>query len=138
MTLGVIGDLLLELFDEDRSLRPRPDQTHLTANDVDQLRQLIDPQFANPPADARHARIALDGPNRAVRFGVYAHRTKLDDPKYGVMESDPLLQVKDGAARIEFDGQRSQQHQRRGQQSDDYRQRDVHQAASAPVESRPA
>src|SRR5262245_50463261 len=138
MTLGVIGDLLLELFDEDRSLRPRPDQTHLAANDVDQLWQFIDPQFANPPADASHARIALDGPNRAVRFGVYVHRAKLDDPKYGVMESDPLLQVEGGAARIEFDSQRSQQHQRRRQQSDDYRQRNVQQAARAPVEARPA
>src|SRR5262245_45442896 len=97
MTLGVIGDLLFKLFDEDLAFGARSDQSHLAAHDVDQLRQFIDPQFANPSADAGHARIATGGPNRAVRFGVHPHRTKFDDPKYSVVKSDPLLQIEDGA-----------------------------------------
>src|SRR5882672_460488 len=73
VTLGVIRNSLFKLFDEDRAFGPRPDQAHLAANDIEQLRQFINPSFANPPAHARHARIVFVGPDWAVRFGVYAH-----------------------------------------------------------------
>src|SRR5262245_59754264 len=95
VTLGVIRDHLFELLDEDRAFWPRPDQAHLAANDVEQLGQFIDPQFANPSAHSRYARIAFVGPDRAVRLGVHAHRTELDDPERLVMKPDPFLQVKD-------------------------------------------
>src|SRR5262245_26847051 len=103
VTLGVVRDSLFKLFDEDRALWPRPNQTHLAVNDVNQLRQLINPQFADPPAHVGHARIRFAGPNRAVRFGVHAHRTKLDDLKSGVVDSDSLLPVEDWPAGIELD-----------------------------------
>src|SRR5215470_16765471 len=37
VTLGVIRNSLFELFDEDRAFGPRPDQSHLAANDIEQL-----------------------------------------------------------------------------------------------------
>src|SRR6266542_2491790 len=78
VTLGIIRNSLFELFDEDRAFGPRPDQAHLAANDIEQLRQFINPPFANPRA--------------------HAHRTELDDPECRVVKSDPLLQVEDRAA----------------------------------------
>src|SRR5262249_37924075 len=106
VTLGVVRDSLSKLFDKDRALRPRPNQTHLTVNDVNQLRQFINPQFANPPAHWGHARIGFAAPDRAVRFGVHAHRTKLDDPERSIVYSDSLLPVEDRPAGIELDRQR--------------------------------
>src|SRR5262249_48704974 len=138
VTLGVIRDMLFKLFDEDRALWPRPNQTHLAVNDVNQLRQLINPQFANPPAHAGHARILFAGPNRAVRFGVHAHRTKLDDPKRSIVYPDSLLPVEDRPAGIELDRQSRQQHQRRSQQPDDDRERHVQESARVSVGAYPA
>src|SRR5262249_269373 len=98
VTLGVVRDSLFKLFDEDRALWPRSDQAHLAVNDVNQLRQFVDPQLADPAAHARAARIAFAGPDRAVRFGVHAHRTKLDDPESSIVDSDSLLFVEDRPA----------------------------------------
>ena len=33
--------------------RPRPEQVHLAAQDVDELRQLVEPRGTQPPADPR-------------------------------------------------------------------------------------
>ena len=49
-------DLRVLLEDE----RPRADEAHLAAQDVEQLRQLVERGAAQEPADARDARVVGD------------------------------------------------------------------------------
>ena len=51
-----------------RQGRARTNQTHLAAQDIEQLRQFINAGFAQKPADAGDARIVFDFECRAVPF----------------------------------------------------------------------
>src|SRR5215475_15890188 len=77
MALGVIRDALFELLDELRAFRARPDQTHLAAQYVEKLRDLIDAKLADDPPDSRRPRVVHARPDRALGFGVGPHRAEL-------------------------------------------------------------
>src|SRR2546421_2528540 len=63
----LVGGVLLNLV---RERRTRPDDRHLTAEDVPELRQLVDREAAQDAADARDPRVALvDGPAGALPLG---------------------------------------------------------------------
>src|SRR5260370_9387983 len=66
MALAVVGNLLLEFSDEFRPLRARADDRHIAPQDVEQLRQLIHVELAQPSSDGRNAGIVLLGPDRAA------------------------------------------------------------------------
>src|SRR5205085_4283894 len=97
-------NLFFKPRDEDGAFGSRPDEAHIAANDVDELRQLVNAQLAYEATDARDARIILTRPDRAVLFGVGAHRAKLDHPENVVVQSEALLCVENRPARIELDG----------------------------------
>ena len=62
--LVVAVDALLEVLDELRALGSRPDDAHLAAEDVEELRQLVDRRRAQERADARSAVVALHAAGR--------------------------------------------------------------------------
>ena len=72
LALGVLVDL-----DLDR--RPRADERHLAAQDVDEVRQLVDRRAPQERADARDPRVALvDGQPGAHVLGAGDHRAQLE------------------------------------------------------------
>src|SRR5262249_9218538 len=71
-----------------RQRRARANETHLAAQDIEELRQLIKAQLANHPSDPCHTRVVLDLEERPIGFiqlleagqfllGPYAHRAEL-------------------------------------------------------------
>src|SRR5688500_19778759 len=63
MALFVVRNLLGELGHKVRALRPRADETHFAAQDVPELRNLVDARFAPDATDGRRKRIASTGPH---------------------------------------------------------------------------
>ncbi len=53
LTAGVVRKAALELGNDLRALGPRADQGHVTAKDVEQLRDLVEMGASQEPADAR-------------------------------------------------------------------------------------
>ena len=92
-------------------VRPRPDQVHLAAQHVDELRQLVE---AVAPQAAPQARDPLG----VVGFplGVVAldgmHGAELDELEGPPAAAHTLLDEEHGAARVELDGDRDQGEQR--------------------------
>src|SRR5437764_12708075 len=75
VALLVERNLLRQLLDEERAFRTRPDEAHVAADDVPQLRQLVEAGLADEAADAGDAVVAVAGPDRrAALLGVLAHR----------------------------------------------------------------
>src|SRR5919199_1362137 len=92
MAVAVPVDLALELRDVLWSLRARPDEAHLTAEDVEQLGQLVDRGRAEERPEPRPAVVTLDptGPDtfRQLEHGgvggvggvaAVTHRPELED-----------------------------------------------------------
>ena len=80
----------------------RADQAHLAAQDVEQLRQLVQAGAPEEAADRRDARIALHLEQRAARLvagaqllqqtiGVLTHRAELPHPEAHAVFANPLL-----------------------------------------------
>jgi hypothetical protein len=78
-------------------MRSRAYQAHLAAQDIEELRQLVDAGRADDPPDARDARIVS---RRGVRPGLaaVAHRPELEHPEQLVAAPDAGLDVEHRAA----------------------------------------
>src|SRR5947209_15159124 len=55
-------------LDELDLLRPRPDERHLTAEDVDELGKLVEARPPQQPSDASHARVGRELAHRVVEL----------------------------------------------------------------------
>src|SRR5262245_63906884 len=56
----------------------RSDDRHVAAQDVPELRQLVEVGTAQEPSERRHARIGRLGPHRTgLVFGIVEHRSEL-------------------------------------------------------------
>jgi hypothetical protein len=64
MPLAVAVDALLEIANELRPLRPRADDAHLAAHDVEELWQLVDGSLAQERTDACPAIFSFHAPWR--------------------------------------------------------------------------
>jgi len=75
-----------------RSMRPRADKRHAALKNVQQLRQLIDTESAQKPADRRYSRIVFRGrlTGAEIRL-VRVHAAELEDVDGLIVESDPWL-----------------------------------------------
>src|SRR5262245_25848803 len=93
MPFGIERNDLLQLGDELRTFGPGTDQTHFTAADIDELRQLIEPRLANQLTDAGDPRITLLRPDGAVLLRIDPHRTELDDLERHAVQPDSFLRV---------------------------------------------
>src|SRR5262245_57982379 len=85
-------------------LRAWPDHTQLSAQDVPQLRQLVDLPAAEHPPQPGDSLIALDRYQRSTPAVV--HGPEFVEPKWMTASSDPSLAIQDGTARRTLDGDR--------------------------------
>src|SRR5690242_16547219 len=66
MLQHVKGDLLPDFLHDPRTFRARPDDTHLSLDDIEELWQLIQTRLAEKAANARHPRIILRSEQNGV------------------------------------------------------------------------
>ena len=89
----------------------RTDETHLTGENVEQLRQLVDRRFPDELSDLGDVRVRVIQLMRGgVRIGVGIHGAELQDLKDLLVLPDPVLFEEHGALAVEFDGERHDQH----------------------------
>ena len=88
-------------------LRTRADDRHVAAQDVPELRQLVEVEAAQPAADRRAPRVVVAGPDRAGGvLGAFVHRAELVDLEGAAVESHALLRVEHRAPRSPADERR--------------------------------
>ncbi len=96
--------VLLDLVAE---RRPRPDQAHLSAHDVPELRQLVDGRLAQHAADARDPAVAcVDGVAGSLVLGPVDHRPQLQQLEVLAVLPNSRLPEEDRAAVLELDRDR--------------------------------
>src|SRR5690606_6782408 len=76
---GELRDLPLDPGDVLRALRARADDRHVAAEDVPELRQLVDAGLAHEAADAGDAGVVLRGELGSGGFGIGPHGAELVD-----------------------------------------------------------
>jgi hypothetical protein len=83
--------------------RPRADHTHVSADDVPQLRQLVDRRSSQDPANAGDPRVALvDRVPGAEALCSHHHRAQLQDLEVIAVLPHASLPVEDRPAAVEF------------------------------------
>ena len=94
--------VLVVLLDLVAKRRARPDHAHVAAQDVPELRQLVDRGAPEDAADARDARIALvDREARAELLGADDHRPQLQELEVGAVLAHSRLAVHDRRSALE-------------------------------------
>jgi hypothetical protein len=87
-----------------QGVRTRPDQGHLTPQNVQQLRQFVDAQPPQPFADARDSAVVARGLAVGQQIGLaLVHRTELEDDKRDVVVAMARLAEQDGAGGFDLD-----------------------------------
>ena len=128
MALDVVRDALGELRHKLRPLGPGPHEAHITAHDVENLRQLIHPQLADHVADTGRTRILGLRPLRLTgAFRIGAHAAEFQDVKREPTEPDAGLTVQHRCAQavLELDGQRGHEHRWQRHQQDHRARRQI-------------
>src|SRR5581483_12007826 len=136
---------VLELVEVAQRQRPRPDERHLAAQHVQHLRQLVDRVAPQHAADRGDARVVLDlekRPRRLVRrlerglpLGcVDVHRPELEHAELALAEADAAVAVEDRPGRVELDGERDHEPERRGSEHDQRPEHEVERPLHGPVE----
>ncbi len=101
----VVGHGAAELGDEMGAFGSGPDQPHVTLQDVQELRKLVDVRVPQPIADPGAAAVVVRGPDRAGdALGVGAHAAKLDDAEETTPLPDSLLRIEDRPAGCDQNG----------------------------------
>src|SRR4029077_20880733 len=91
MALHIIWDLLRQLRYEFGTFGPWADEAHVAAQDIEDLRQLIDAQLADDRAHARHAWIGVLCPLRPVQLRVLSHAAELQHLEQLPAQTHPRL-----------------------------------------------
>ena len=124
--LAVGRQLALQFREELRPFRPRPDQAHVAAQDVQQLRQFVEMRGPHEPADPRDARVAGHRPTRPrQRLAVMDHGANLINREEPAATADADLRVKGGAARGQLDDQGGRGDERQGDRSQHQSRREI-------------
>ena len=115
-----------QLLEELGTLRPRPHQRHLAAEDVPQLRKLVEPRSAHEGAGRRDARVVGPRPDGLARtLGVGAHRPELVDRECLAVLAEPDLAQEHRSRRPPHE-QREQREEREREHAQHQRSGDVH------------
>ena len=113
------GNDRLEQLDELRPFGARPDDGHVAAENVQQLRKLVQVRPPQQPADTRRARVAGTGPDRtAAALRVGAHRPELVDREQPPALADPGLPEHDRPPRRRNEQRNDDQHRREDDQGE--------------------
>src|SRR5438477_433272 len=75
----ILGDVITKAREYAGTLGPRSNDVHLAANDIEQLRNFVNPVLSHDAADARHTGVTFGRPDRALLFGADLHRPQLED-----------------------------------------------------------
>src|SRR5471032_1921188 len=94
--------------------RTRTDKTHVTAEDTEKLRQLIQTGLAQEGSTRSQEFLGIGKQMRGYRRRIDSHGTEFRHAENAVMTTDPIRPVDDGAARTAFDKQ-AHQRDRQGQ-----------------------
>lgn len=123
----LVGDL--------RAFRAGADDRDLTAEDVEELRQLIKTASAHEAPDLRDAGIAVSGgkAGNAVLLRVHPHAAKLQQAERFSVFGEPGLPVKDGSAVGRLDDDCEDQHQRPENRDGDRREKDVEESLKEEI-----
>src|ERR1043165_5430341 len=113
MALFIVGNLVGQLGHEGWPFGTRADKSHLSAQDVPKLRNLVHADLANYPAHSGHPIVVLAGPDGPVLFVVDSHPAKLCQDKRPSLLSNSLLLIEDRTTRFEFNEDRCQYHDRK-------------------------
>jgi hypothetical protein len=106
--------------------RPRADDAHVAADDVPELRQLVDREAAENPAGGGDPGVAVvDGVACAQLLRPHHHRPQLEQLELLAVLSDALLPVEDWPAVLELDRERPGSQERAGQHQTGRGQGDV-------------
>jgi predicted dehydrogenase len=143
----VLRDVFPQPGDDAGPLGARANDVHVAAQDVPELRQLVETELAHHPSERRHAGIVLLCPDRPREpFGIHPHRAELEDgedlatqvlvPTFAErqrlapapIEADACLRVDHRAAGGHADGDRDEKEERREQQEAQPRDRDIERA----------
>src|SRR4029077_1479400 len=85
--------------------RPRSDETHVAAQDVDELRQFVHRRSAEHAADARNSWIVFCRLHWAAhQLRVRSHRPNFQRPEPAPAPADTILRKEDRTAVLELDG----------------------------------
>src|ERR1051326_8974362 len=98
-----------------RLLRARPHQAHMALQNVEKLRQFVEPVLADKSPDAGNAIVIVRRPAGTGFFGVLPHGAELVDLKRLAVQTDALLPEEYGPSAFQQDGHRDQGHYRQGQ-----------------------
>src|SRR6185503_5023620 len=92
VTVAIKGQLGRVPARKNLRFRPGPNPAHFPSEDVEDLRNLIEPQLAKPSPNARDPIVIVEGHRRAalVRHFDVAHRPELVDGDLAARETDPL------------------------------------------------
>ena len=106
--------------------RARADDRHLAAEDVHEVRQLVERRAPQDLPDARDAGVAgIDGHPGADVLGAVDHRAELQDVELAAVEADAALAVDRMPARLQADRDHRRDQQRRGDRQRDGSDDDV-------------
>lgn len=106
MAIGVFGVFLFEFFDEERPFWSRPDEAHVSVEDVEDLRQFVQASGADEFTDFGNAWVVFRRQLGTGRFFcIDAHGTEFVDLVFLAKAADADLAVEDGTAVTEFDSQ---------------------------------
>src|SRR5262245_47403491 len=90
----VLRNLVLELLDKEWALGAWPDDRHVAAENIPELRQLVDVKAAEPAAEWRRTRIVVARPDRTGHIlSVYEHCSELVNLEGFAVEAHALLFV---------------------------------------------
>src|SRR5579864_2199055 len=118
-------NFFLQQLAEIWNLRTRSDQAHLSAQNVEQLWQLIQSEFPDETAQPRNARIAIFGPPRPALFRALPHGTEFQDLEGSPAQPNPLLAEKYRPSTLHQNGNRHRNHQRQRQGNQDQGNRKI-------------
>ena len=121
--------LSLELGDELGHLRPRADESHVPAQHVPQLWELVEPAGRETAAERREARVTVGADRGAARIA--DHRAELQHREGAAATTDTLRAVEDGSRRVEQDGERHKQPDHEREREHEQYDRDVNRAYEA-------
>jgi len=112
-------DFFRKFADERFALGPWTDQTHVAAEHIEELRDLVDAELAQPFTNTRDAWIIFNGPHRAgTTFCIRAHGAKLVNDERNALAPSRSCGKRSGPVSPILPGSPHGRRQRRDQQAD--------------------
>jgi len=113
MSLSKKWDHFGELVDEILAFGPRANHAHVAAQNIKELRQLIDARATDKPADTSNPDVTFRRPDwSTIQFGIKYHATEFLQHKATPVKSHAFLPVEDGTETIRLDRERNDCHKR--------------------------